>query len=197
LPPTTALREAVVRYQPQRRICPPNGFAVGARIRSNPDFIAMEPESLRELERQHLVRMEGHAHWQRLCRVANIFPRWPVGRHRNPLRGRGGPAARGCRVVAVAVKYFNTICAGRSTATMFRACYNIFNQYRCWLNFCSPRLDHLGAEMRTTLLLRPGRPRRGMDSSPRLRPTILGRCASTLFELAPRRMNHAGDSSWR
>jgi hypothetical protein len=130
---TAALREAVVRYQPHKANLPAEWFAVGARIRSNPDFIAMEPESLRELERQQLwfewkvmrhlrsVFAESLNHLPEMAHVVAIETRY-VG---EAALQRGDAA-----VVAVAVKYFNTYLRGALNSHDVRACYNIFNQYR-------------------------------------------------------------------
>jgi hypothetical protein len=130
---TAALREAVVRYQPHKANLPAQWFAVGARIRSNPDFIAMEPESLRELERQQLwfewkvmrhlrsVFAESLNHLPEMAHVVAIETRY-VG---EAALQRGDSA-----VVAVAVKYFNTYLRGALNSHDVRACYNIFNQYR-------------------------------------------------------------------
>jgi hypothetical protein len=112
---TGALREAVVRYQPYKANLPVQWFVVGARIRSNPDFIAMEPESLRELERQQLwfewkvmrhlrsVFAESLNHLPEMAHVVAIETRY-VG---EAALQRGDAA-----VVAVAVKYFNTYLRG-------------------------------------------------------------------------------------
>jgi Predicted membrane protein (DUF2254). len=130
---TAALREAVVRYQPHKASLPAEWFVVGARIRSNPDFIAMEPESLRELERQRLW-----FEWKILRHLRSVFAEslnhLPEMAHVVAIESRYvGEAAlqRDDRdVVAVVVKYFNTYLRGALNSHDVRACYNILNQYR-------------------------------------------------------------------
>jgi hypothetical protein len=130
---TAALREAVVHYQPHKAGLPVEWFAVGPRIRSNPDFIAMEPESLRELERQKLW-----FEWKVLRHLRSVFSEslnhLPEMAHVVAIESRYvGEAAlqRDDRaVVAVVVKYFNTYLRGALNGHDVRACYNIFNQYR-------------------------------------------------------------------
>ena len=130
---TAALREAVVRYQPHKASLPAAWFAVGARIRSNPDFIAMEPESLRDLEREQLW-----FEWKVLRHLRSVFAEslnhLPEMAHVVAIETRYiGEAAvqRDDRaVVAVVVKYFNTYLRGALNGHDVRACYNILNQYR-------------------------------------------------------------------
>jgi len=130
---TAALREAVVRYQPYKASLPVAWFAIGPRIQSNPDFIAMEPESLRELERQQLW-----FEWKVLRHLRSVFSEslnhLPEMAHVVAIETRYvGEAAlqRDDRaVVGVVVKYFNTYLRGALNGHDVRACYNIFNQYR-------------------------------------------------------------------
>jgi hypothetical protein len=130
---TAALREAVVRYQPHKASLPTEWFAVGPRIRGNPDFIAMEPESLRELERQRLW-----FEWKVLRHLRSVFAEslnhLPEMAHVVAIESRYvGEAAlqRDDRaVVAAVVKYFNTYLRGAINSHDVRACYNILNQYR-------------------------------------------------------------------
>ncbi len=130
---TAALREAVVRFQPHKASLPVEWFAIGPRIRSNPDFIAMEPESLRELERQRLW-----FEWKILRHLRSVFSEslnhLPEMAHVVAIETRYvGEAAlqRDDRaVVAAVVKYFNTYLRGAINSHDVRACYNILNQYR-------------------------------------------------------------------
>jgi hypothetical protein len=130
---TAALREAVVRYQPHKASLPVEWFVVGPRIRSNPDFIAMEPESLRELERQQLW-----FEWKVMRHLRSVFSEslnhLPEMAHVVAIESRyvGEAALRrdDRAVVAVVVKYFNTYLRGALNGHDVRACYNILNQYR-------------------------------------------------------------------
>jgi len=130
---TAALRTAVVRYQPHKASLPAEWFAIGPRIRSNPDFIAMEPESLRELEREQLW-----FEWKVLRHLRSVFAEslnhLPEMAHVVAIESRYvGEAAlqRDDRaVVATVVKYFNTYLRGAINSHDVRACYNILNQYR-------------------------------------------------------------------
>ena len=130
---TAALREAAVRFQPCKAGLPAEWFVVGGRIRSNPDFIAMEPESLRELEHQRLwfewkvlrhlrsVFSESLNHLPEMAHVVAIETRYI---------GEAALARDDRAVVAVVVKYFNTYLRGAINSHDVRVCYNILNQYR-------------------------------------------------------------------
>ena len=130
---TAALREAVVRYQPHKAALPAEWFAIGPRIRSNPDFIAMEADSLRELERERLW-----FEWKVLRHLRSVFAEslnhLPEMAHVVAIETRYvGEAAlqRDDRaVVGAVVKYFNTYLRGAINGHDVRACYNILNQYR-------------------------------------------------------------------
>jgi hypothetical protein len=130
---TAALREAVVRYQPCKAGLPAEWFLVGCRIRSNPDFIAMEPGSLHEIERQQLwfewkilrhfrsVFSESLNHLPEMAHVVAIETRY-VGESALERNDRA--------VVATVLKYFNTYLRGAINSRDVRVCYNILNQYR-------------------------------------------------------------------
>ena len=130
---TAALREAVVRYQPLKIDLPQEWFSVGPSILSNPDFIAMDPESLQELERQKLW-----FEWKVLRHLRSVFSEslhhLPEMAHVVAIETRyvGEVALRNDdrAVVAVVVKYFNTYLRGAINSRDVRACYNILNQYR-------------------------------------------------------------------
>jgi hypothetical protein len=93
----------------------------------------MEPESLRELERQQLwfewkvlrhlrsVFSESLNHLPEMAHVVAIETRY-VGEAALPRDDRA--------VVAAVVKYFNTYLRGAINSHDVRACYNILNQYR-------------------------------------------------------------------
>lgn len=130
---TAALREAVVRYQPCKTGLPAEWFLVGGRIRSNPDFIAMEPGSLHEIENQKLwfewkvlrhfrsVFSESLNHLPEMAHVVAIETRY-VGESALERNDRA--------VVATALKYFNTYLRSAINSRDVRVCYNILNQYR-------------------------------------------------------------------
>jgi len=93
----------------------------------------MEPESLRELERQKLW-----FEWKVLRHLRSVFSEslnhLPEMAHVVAIESRyvGEAALRrdDRAVVAVVVKYFNTYLRGALNGHDVRACYNIFNQYR-------------------------------------------------------------------
>jgi hypothetical protein len=130
---TAALRETVVRYQPWKAALPDEWFVVGSRIRSNPDFIAMEPGSLHEIEHQRLwfewktlrhfrsVFSESLKHLPEMAHVVAIETRY-VGESALQRNDRA--------VVATVLKYFNTYLRGAINSRDVRVCYNILNQYR-------------------------------------------------------------------
>jgi len=129
----TALREFAIKFLREKRDLPTEWFVLGTRIHSNPDFIALAPDSLRSLESKRVwvewkvlhqfrsVFSEALDHLPELAHVVAIETRYIA---EEALR-------HGDReVLVLAIRYFNTFLRSTLNQRNVRACYNIFHQYR-------------------------------------------------------------------
>ncbi|HEY5282121.1 MAG TPA: DUF2254 family protein [Polyangia bacterium] len=129
----TALREFTVKYLKEKHALPVEWFTLGTRIHSNPDFIALAPDSLRSLEHK-MVWVE----WKVLRHFRSIFSEaldhLPEMAHVVAIETRyiGEEALKhGDReVLVLSIRYFNTYLRSAINQRDVRACYNIFHQYR-------------------------------------------------------------------
>ena len=128
-----AIKDFVVGYLAIKGRAPAAWFGIGAGIRDDPDFVAMDPESLRDLEGQRTW-----VEWKALRQYLGIY---------NEAQG-GMPdinyliaidtrylgeaaAARGDReVVILAFKFMNSYLRATINAKAVRTAYNVLNQYR-------------------------------------------------------------------
>jgi predicted membrane protein DUF2254 len=127
------LREVMVQYLAGKRELPARWFLLGPRIRQDPDFIALSPDSLGELEAQrtwlewkglrHLrtVFAESLDHLPELSHVVAIETRYV---------GESALSAGDRAVSAVTVKFFNTFLRTALNGRDVRASYNVLHQYR-------------------------------------------------------------------
>jgi hypothetical protein len=129
----TALREFAVKFLKEKSALPVEWFVLGVRIHSNPDFIALAPDSLHSLESNKVwvewkvlhhfrsVFSEALDHLPELTHVVAIETRYIA---EEALR-------HGDReVLVLAIRYFNTYLRSALNQRDVRACYNIFHQYR-------------------------------------------------------------------
>jgi len=129
----TALREFAVKYLKAKPNLPPEWFTLDARIRRNPDFIALALDSLHSLEAKQVwvewkvlrhfrsVFAEALEHLPELGHVVAIETRYIA---EEALRQNDR------EVLVVAIRYFNTYVRNAINQSDVRACYNIFHQYR-------------------------------------------------------------------
>lgn len=128
-----ALKQLAVRYLASKRRSLPAWHAIGPRLRANPDFVSMTPESLKDLESRQvwlewkLLRQyqamynEALTNMRDLNYVLAIDTRYiaeAAVRHEEPESFR------------MAVKFFNTYLRATLNARDIRTAYNILNQYR-------------------------------------------------------------------
>jgi len=128
-----AIRDFVVGYLAVKGRADPRWFQIGDQIRDNPDFVAMDPESLRELEvdrtwlewkalRQYLgIYAEAQADMPDINYLIAIDTRY-VG---EAALGRGDRA-----VVELAFRFMNSYLRAALNARAVRTAYNVMNQYR-------------------------------------------------------------------
>jgi hypothetical protein len=101
-------------------------------IRDNPDFVAMDPESLRDLEARRTW-----VEWKALRQYLGIYNeaqgdarhQLPHG-DRHPLRRRGGRGQGRSRGHRLVFRFMNSYLRATINAKAVRTAYNVLNQYR-------------------------------------------------------------------
>ncbi len=128
-----AIKDFVVRYLDVKGQAHPEWFQIGQVIRGNPDFVAMDPESLRDLETDH-TWLEWKALRQYLGIYAEAQADMPDINYLIAIDTRyvGEEAlARGDRaVVELAFRFMNSYLRTALNARAVRTAYNVLNQYR-------------------------------------------------------------------
>jgi Predicted membrane protein (DUF2254) len=128
-----AIKDFVVRYLEVKDRADPVWFKIGEGIGSNPDFVAMDPESLRELEADR-TWLEWKALRQYLGIYAEAQGDMPDINYLIAIDTRYvGEAAlrRNDRaVVELAFRFMNSYLRAALNARAVRTAYNVMNQYR-------------------------------------------------------------------
>ena len=128
-----AIKDFVTGYLAVKGRADPRWFQIGDRIRDNPDFVAMDPESLRELETDR-TWLEWKALRQYLGIYAEAQGEMPDINYLIAIDTRyiGETAlARGDRaVVELAFRFMNSYLRAALNARAVRTAYNVLNQYR-------------------------------------------------------------------
>jgi hypothetical protein len=128
-----AIKDFVTGYLAVKHGADPRWFAIGDRIRDNPDFVAMDPESLGELEADR-TWLEWKALRQYLAIFAEAQADMPDINYLIAIDTRyvGEAAlARGDRaVVELAFRFMNSYLRAALNARAVRTAYNVMNQYR-------------------------------------------------------------------
>ncbi len=128
-----AIRDFVVRYLEVKGRAQPKWFAIGAEIRDNPDFVAMDPESLRDLEADH-TWLEWKALRQYLGIYAEAQSDMPDINYLIAIDtryvGEAALARADRNVVALAFRFMNSYLRAALNARAVRTAYNVLNQYR-------------------------------------------------------------------
>jgi hypothetical protein len=129
----TELREVLTRYLAGKAELPPSWFQLGPRLRRDPDFLALAPASVTELEAtrswlewkglRHFRTVFGEAllHLPEMAHVVAIDTRYV---------GEAALAANDLAVTRTTVKFFNTYLRVAHNARDVRASYNVLHQYR-------------------------------------------------------------------
>ncbi len=128
-----AIKDLVIGYMAIKGRADPAWFKIGERIRDNPDFVAMDPESLRELEADH-TWLEWKALRQYLGIYAEAQGEMPDINYLIAIDTRYvGEAAlvKGDRaVVELVFRFMNSYLRAALNARAVRTAYNVMNQYR-------------------------------------------------------------------
>src|SRR6185503_19184562 len=128
-----AIKDFVVRYLEVKGRAQPKWFQIGERIRDNPDFVAMDPESLRELESDH-TWLEWKALRQYLGIYAEAQAEMPDINYLIAIDtryiGEAALASNDPSVVELAFRFMNSYLRAALNARAVRTAYNVLNQYR-------------------------------------------------------------------
>jgi Predicted membrane protein (DUF2254) len=128
-----ALKDFALAYAVEKPRAKNQWFAVGPEIRTNPDFVAMDPESLRELEgrrnwvewkvlRQYLgIYNEALAHMRDINYLIAIDTRYI---------GERALADGDWELLRLVHRYLNSYLRSTINAKDVRTAYNVLNQYR-------------------------------------------------------------------
>lgn len=128
-----ALRDMAIEYIRVKPQAAPIWFNVGPNIRLNPDFVAMDPESLRDLESRHTW-----LEWKVLRQYLSIY-----NEALGPMRdinyliaidtryiGEAAAKAGDEQLVQLVFRFTNSFIRATLNARDVRTTYNVLNQYR-------------------------------------------------------------------
>jgi len=128
-----AIRDFVLSYLEVKHRAQPEWFAIGPEIGSNPDFVAMDPESLRDLEADH-TWLEWKALRQYLGIYAEAQADMPDINYLIAIDtryvGEAALARNDRNVVDLAFRFMNSYLRAALNARAVRTAYNVLNQYR-------------------------------------------------------------------
>jgi Predicted membrane protein (DUF2254) len=128
-----AIRDFVVAYLEVKNQAQPDWFRIGPEIRDNPDFVAMDPESLRDLEADH-TWLEWKALRQYLGIYAEAQGDMPDINYLIAIDtryvGEAALAKNDRNVVDLAFRFMNSYLRAALNARAVRTAYNVLNQYR-------------------------------------------------------------------
>lgn len=128
-----ALKDFALAYQRSKADAAPSWFAIGPAIRQNPDFVAMDPESLSDLERS-----KTWVEWKVMRQYLGIYNEALTAmRDINYLVaidtryiGEAAADSRDEELVALVFRFMNSYLRSALNARDVRTAYNVLNQYR-------------------------------------------------------------------
>src|SRR5215475_9636405 len=128
-----AIKDFVTGYLAVKGRADPRWFQIGDRIRDNPDFVAMDPESLRELEAD-----QTWLEWKALRQYLGIYAEAQQGMPDinyliaidTRYVGEAALAKKDRAVVELAFRFMNSYLRAALNARAVRTAYNVLNQYR-------------------------------------------------------------------
>jgi hypothetical protein len=130
---TSALRRVLVDYLPQKSRLPAPWFAIGPALLENPDFVAMDKDSVAELAAKRTwlewkglrqfreVYSEALKNMPEMAHVVAIETRYV---------GEASLASDDPAVLSMTLKFMNTYLRAALNAGDVRSAYNLLNQYR-------------------------------------------------------------------
>jgi len=128
-----AIKDFVIEYLAVKDRAHESWFQIGETIRDNPDFVAMDPESLRDLERRRTW-----VEWKALRQYLGIYNEaqgsMPDINYLIAIDTRyigEAAAARGDReLISLVFRFMNSYLRATLNARAVRTAYNVLNQYR-------------------------------------------------------------------
>lgn len=131
-----ALKDFALSYIEKKTNAPKNWHAIGPGIRQNPDFVAMDPESLGDLEerrtwvewkvmRQYFgIYIEALQHMRDINYLIAIDTRYI---------GEASLRTRDRELTLLVFRFMNSYLRATLNAGDVRTAYNVLNQYRLWI----------------------------------------------------------------
>jgi hypothetical protein len=128
-----AIKDFVVGYLAVKNKADERWFKIGEGIRDNPDFVAMEPESLRVLEHDHTW-----LEWKALRQYLGIYAEAQAGmpdiQYLIAIDTRyvaeAALARKDANVIELSFRFMNSYLRAALNARAVRTAYNVMNQYR-------------------------------------------------------------------
>lgn len=144
-----AIKDFVVGYQAHKAGAPAAWFEIGPGIRDNPDFVAMDPESLRDL-----VTRRTWVEWKALRQYLGIYNEAQGGMPDinylvaidTRYLGEAAAARGDAEVVRLVFRFMNSYLRATINAKAVRTAYNVLNQYRLLVEAMIKRGDRAVAE---------------------------------------------------
>lgn len=128
-----ALRDFAIEYVRGKRDTQKNWFKIGDLIRMNPDFVAMDPESLADLEQRNTwVEWKAMRQYMAIYNEALLVMRdinYLIAIDTRYL-GEAAIVAGDQELMTLVVRYMNSYMRSTINAKEVRVAYNILNQYR-------------------------------------------------------------------
>jgi hypothetical protein len=130
---TSALRRVLVDYLPQKKRLPAPWFAIGPGLLENPDFVAMDKDSVADLAAKRIW-----LEWKGLRQFREIYSEalknMPEMAHVVAIEtryvGEASLASDDPAVLSMTLKFMNTYLRAALNAGDVRSAYNLLNQYR-------------------------------------------------------------------
>jgi len=131
-----AIKDFVIGYLAVKNRAQRSWFQIGEGIRENPDFVAMDPESLRDLAtnktwlewkalRQYLgIYAEAQSDMPDICYLIAIDTRYI---------GEAALGRKDAAVLELAFRFMNSYLRAALNARAVRTAYNVLNQYRVFV----------------------------------------------------------------
>jgi len=128
-----ALKDFALEYIKHKPKAPATWFDIGQQIRENPDFVAMDPESLQDLEQRRTW-----VEWKVMRQYLGIYNEaLAIMRDINYLVaidtryiGEAAAVAKDTELVQLVYRFMNSYLRAALNARDVRTAYNILNQYR-------------------------------------------------------------------
>ncbi len=128
-----ALKDLVVSYLPSKAKADPGWLLIGELIKKNPDFVAMDPESLHDLEARR-----SWVEWKVMRQYFGIYNE-ALGSMRDinylvaintRYIGEAAIAAGDQELITLTLRFMNSYLRATLNARDVRTAYNVLNQYR-------------------------------------------------------------------